>query len=150
MSPQPEHLLSITWFHKPESSLPAWTSGDIGRLPTMTHFLLFSPQWFWGHTTSSLWPALSFAIFVSADGNLPESSCLQMSGDISAAHIRDCCGSNRHSRQMFFLPERSESFVVLIIIVWVITTDKMWINLYVSLYPSTWHIFTDLILKNLK
>ena len=63
---------------------------------------------------------------------------------------RGCYGSNGHNRHMFLLPEKSESFVILIIIVWVITTDKVWITLYVIHYPSTWHRFTDLILKNLK
>ena len=89
MSPQPDHLPSFTWFHKQDRCLPEWTSGDLGRFPATTHFLLLSvPGVFWGHTASFLWPTLPFAIFVSTDGNLPESSCLRVSDEASAAHIR--------------------------------------------------------------
>lgn len=52
MSPQPGHLLALTWLHTQEGCLPEWTSGDLGRSPVTTPFLLLSPQGFWDQSTS--------------------------------------------------------------------------------------------------
>lgn len=52
MSPQPGHLLALTWLHTQKGCLPEWTSGDLGRSPATTPFLLLSPQGFWNQSTS--------------------------------------------------------------------------------------------------
>ena len=53
MSPQPGHLLALTWLHTQKGCLPEWTSEDLGRSPvTPPPFRLLSPQGFWDQSTS--------------------------------------------------------------------------------------------------
>ena len=118
MSPQPDHLPFFTWFHKQESCLPEWTSGDLGSLPATTHFLLLSPAVVLGSHGLLFMTSSAFSYLCVCRWKSPR-VLLVFGCQVRSAlpTSQGCYGSNGHNRHMFLLPEKSESFVVLIIII---------------------------------
>ena len=111
---QPGHLPSLTWFQQQKCASLEWTSGGLKdwlQLPLPPAL----PQWWWGHRTLVWVPALSLPNFVPEDVNLPELHVFECQMRSILPISRGCCGSNRLSKNIFLLPEKSKSFVVLII-----------------------------------